>query len=586
MKTQYELQSTLRRIDGRGYKAYKDIQGSYQFPTHTLHIDHVQGDPFAAPSRVRIQLPQTVSQFPETLWNSAARKIALEDYLTRQFERAIGQEAKGQRGSGKSGRIQIDRCGQEILERTSATVTAQHVEIRFTVGLPAGGRRVLGREAEIMLFHEIPSIVQRALIFKNLQIDAMALHVEVAEDQDFLRQQLKERQLVAFLANGAILPRRSGIDDCPLQPNGREQVVPFQSPPEVEVEFDLPNCGEIRGMGIPEGVTLVVGGGFHGKSTLLRALERGVYNHIPGDGREYVVTVSDACKIRAEDGRRIEKVDITPFIANLPFGKDTTQFCTENASGSTSQAANIIEAVEIGSRLLLIDEDTSATNFMIRDERMQELVSKDKEPITPYVDKVRQLYRDYGMSTILVMGGSGDYFDVADTVIMMDAYTPHDVTTRSREIIQKHATTRHDEGGTRFGPVAQRTPLSRSFNSSRGKRDVKIDVKGLHTLIYGTTTIDLNSLEQLVDASQTRAIGDMILYYARRYAGSHYAGSHSTKREYTLREGLERLFADIQQHGLDLLSPRKPGNYAMPRIFEVAAAINRMRTLTCVMRNA
>jgi predicted ABC-class ATPase len=297
------------------------------------------------------------------------------------------------------------------------------------------------------------------------------------------------------------------------------------------------------------------------------------------------VTVSDACKIRAEDGRRIEKVDITPFIANLPFGKDTTRFCTENASGSTSQAANIIEAVEIGSRLLLIDEDTSATNFMIRDERMQELVSKDKEPITPYVDKVRQLYRDHGVCTILVMGGSGDYFDVADTVIMMDAYTPYDATERSHEIIHKHAATRQHEGGTHFGHIAQRSPLSRSFDASRGKRNVKIDVKGLHTLVYGTTTIDLSGLEQLVDASQTRAIGDIILYYGRHYAGSHYAGSHYANREYTLREGLECLFTDIQQHGLDLLSSRKLGNYAMPRVFEVAAAINRMRTLCCVCVN-
>lgn len=575
MKTHHKLHSILGRIDGRGYKAYKDIQGSYQFPTYVLHIDHVQGDPFASPSRVRIQVPQTVSQFPKTLFASVSRRIALEDYLTRQFERAIGKEAKGHRGSGKSGRIDIDHCGQEILERTSASVSAQSVEMRFTVGLPARGRTVLGREAEAMFFQEIPDIVQRAMLFKSLQATAITRHVEVAEDQDALRQSLKKQHLVAFLANGAILPRRSGVDDRPLQQSSQEQVIPFQSPPELEVEFDLPNRGKIKGMGIPEGVTVIIGGGFHGKSTVLKALERGIYNHIPGDGREYVVAVSDASKIRAEDGRRIENVNITPFISNLPFGKDTAQFCTENASGSTSQATNIMEAIEIGSRLLLIDEDTSATNFMIRDERMQELVAKDKEPITPFVDKVRQLYCDYGVSTILVMGGSGDYFDVADTVIMMDAYRPHDVTQQSHEIIHKHTTTRRNEGGTHFGPVVERTPETRSFDASRGKRDVKIDVKGLHTLIYGTTTIDLSGLEQLVDASQTRAIGDMILYYSRHYAGQGY----------TLREGLEHLFAEIQQHGLDLLSPRKLGNYTMPRIFEVAAAINRMRTLKCMQRD-
>ncbi|MBN1457535.1 MAG: isopentenyl-diphosphate delta-isomerase, partial [Sedimentisphaerales bacterium] len=316
---------------------------------------------------------------------------------------------------------------------------------------------------------------------------------------------------------------------------------------------------------------LIVGGGFHGKSTLLNALERGVYAHIPGDGREYVAAVPEACKIRAEDGRRIENVNITPFINNLPFGKDTVHFSTENGSGSTSQAANIIEAAEMGCTLLLIDEDTSATNFMIRDERMQELVAKEKEPITPFVDKVRQLSHDYGVSTILVMGGSGDYFDVTDTVIMMDAYTPQDVSDRAHAIMQKHATRRMEEGGRHFGTITERTPQARSFDASRGKRDVKIDVKGLHTLIYGATTLDLSGLEQLVDSSQTRAIGDIILYYSRHYAG----------REYSLREGLEHLFAELQQQGLDLLSSRKLGHYAMPRIFEVAAAINRLRTLHC-----
>ncbi|MBD3308166.1 ATPase [candidate division KSB3 bacterium] len=571
MKTDKDLQATLRRIDGRGYKAYKDIQGNYRFADFTLHIDHVQGDPFAAPSRIRIQISQRVSQFPESLFDSPPRKIGLEDYVARMFARAIAMTAKGHRGSGKSGQIQIDHCGQEILDRTAVFVTRQEIEVRFTAGLPAKGRKVLGREAETMFFQEIPAIVKHALLYHAFDPGAVKRHVDASEDQHVLRQALREKQLVAFIANGAILPRHSGIDDRPLHATKADPVVPFQSPASLEVEFTLPNQGTIRGMGIPEGVALIVGGGFHGKSTVLNALERGVYAHIPDDGRETVSTVPEACKIRSEDGRRIEKVNITPFINNLPFGKSTAQFSTDNASGSTSQAANIMEAVEIGSRLLLIDEDTSATNFMIRDERMQELVAKEKEPITPFVDKVRQLYRDYKVSTILVMGGSGDYFDIADTVIMMDTYTPHDVTSDVREIVQKHATKRHEEGGLQFGTVSARTPLSTSFDASRGKRDVKIDVKGLHTLLYGTTTIDLSGLEQLVDSSQTRAIGDIILYYSRKYAG----------RSSTLHDGLEQVFADLATHGLDLLSPRKMGNYAMPRIFEVAAAINRMRTLHC-----
>ena len=101
-------------------------------------------------------------------------------------------------------------------------------------------------------------------------------------------------------------------------------------------------------MGIRKGITLIVGGGYHGKSTLLKALEAGVYNHIAGDGREFVITDDTAFKLRAEDGRSITGVDISPFIKNLPNKKDTVHFSTEDASGSTSQAANLMEALESG----------------------------------------------------------------------------------------------------------------------------------------------------------------------------------------------------------------------------------------------
>ncbi|MCP4397734.1 MAG: ABC-ATPase domain-containing protein [bacterium] len=572
MHTEKDLQNLLRRIEGRGYKAYKELQGVYRFSDFTLQIDYVQGDPFASPSRLRIHVSQKTSQFPEKLYHNSSRKIALEDYLTRRFSKNIRRIVKGDRGSGKSGRIQIDRCGQEILDRSALFITPEQIEVRFTAGLPAAGRRVLSREAELMFFQEIPAIVQSSLFYNRQDHQAIQQHVECVEDQDALRTQLQQQQLVTFVANGSILPRSSGINDTPLLESRSEHVVPFQAPAGLEVTLDLPNQGTIRGMGIPEGITLISGGGFHGKSTLLNALERGVYNHIPGDGREGVSTHPTACKIRSEDGRRIEKVNITPFISNLPFGKDTTRFSTNNASGSTSQAANIMEAVEMGTTLLLIDEDTSATNFMIRDERMQELVAKEKEPITPFVDKVRQLYRDYGVSTILVMGGSGDYFDVADTVLMMDSYSVHDMSARAREIVQQHRTKRIEEGGSSFGSVSERCPKAGSLDAGRGKRDVKIDIKGLHTILYGTNTLDLSGVEQVVDSSQTRSIGDIILYYSRQYAGG----------EQSLRRGLERVFADLEQQGFDLLSPRKLGSYAMPRIFEVAAAINRLRSLECI----
>lgn len=568
MDTKEQLRTILHRIDGKGYKAYKDIQGSYSFQDFAVFCHHIQGDPFASPSRIRVRVDRRKAGFNEKLFCTHTRKVALQDYLTRAFAKAAKSIAKGNRGTGKSGLIAIADCGQEILERTSVVVSEDYVEARFLMGLPAAGRRILGAEAEQMFFVELPKIVKQSLFAASLDMTKVRQHVELAEDADFIRNQLKTMGLVAFIGDGAILPRESGISDKPME-SGR--VIPFKSPDSLRVEMDLPNSGRITGAGIKEGITLIVGGGYHGKSTLLKALERGVYNHIAGDGREYVITRSDAVKIRAEDGRGIEKVNISPFINNLPYGQDTVAFSSENASGSTSQAANIIEALEVGAKVLLIDEDTSATNFMIRDVRMQELVAKEKEPITPFIDKARQLYEELGVSTVIVVGGSGDYFDVADTVIMMDEYKALDVTEKARSIAQKHMTKRHVEGGEKFGTLTSRVPTTAGFDPQKGRK-TKVDAKGLHTIVFGHHSIDLDYLEQLVDTGQTRAIADAILYSLRNYVDG--------KR--TLKKIIDLVVDDINKKGLDILSPfhgQYPGDYTLPRRFELAAAINRLRTL-------
>ena len=562
------LKETLYRIDRKGYKAYKDIKGRYDCGDYVLSIDHVQGDPFAAPSRVSVFLSQEKAAFPAELFATKVRNIALADYLGRCFDGAIRAVAKGGRGTGKSGYIGIDHGMQEVLERTSIHINEKEVEARFFMGLPGSGRTILGGEARAMFFEELPVIVGKALIFKNLNTEAITSHVETVEDQEFIRSRLRAAGLVAFVGDGAILPRRSGVDDRPLTDEAGV-VVPFQSPESLSVEFETPNAGTVRGMGIPRGITLIVGGGFHGKSTLLHALERGVYCHIPGDGRERVVTLSGTVKIRAEDGRSVEKVDISPFISNLPYERDTVAFSTENASGSTSQVANIMESLETGAEALLMDEDTCATNLMIRDERMQELVAKDREPITPYIDKARHLYAEYGVSTILVMGGVGDYFDVADTVIMLDNYYAHNVTGRAMEIKALQPSGRQPEGGGHFGAIKARYPRGESFDPSRGKKEVKIDAKGVKTILFGRLEIDLGGVEQLVDGSQTRAIGELLHHLSRHY----FTGDLS------LQDALTRLMDDIDKRGLDILSPLKRGDYALPRIFEVAAAVNRMRSL-------
>lgn len=564
LPTHEDLRRKLLRIDGRGYKAYKEIQGRYAFPFFTLLIDHVQGDPFAAPSRLRACLPQTVAGFPPELHQARSRQVALRDYLTRQFDRQA-RRATERRGSGKSGLLAVDRPGQEVLERSAVLVDGERVEARFVAGLPARGRSVLGRQAAEMLCEDLPGIVEHALLFAKLSRQELTRHVQTVEDADWLRGRLRESGLLAFVAEGSVLPRRSGVDQRPLP----EGAVPFQSPPSLRVSFQRPNLGPISGMGVPRGVTLVVGGGYHGKSTLLQAVERGVYNHIPGDGREFVVTDPDAVKIRAEDGRRVAGVDISAFINNLPQGRSTDFFMTENASGSTSQAANIVEALEAGARALLVDEDTAATNFMIRDHRMQELIVKELEPITPFIDKVRQLLDEHGVSTLLVIGGSGDYFDVADCVIAMENFLPQDVTARARAIAGKYAAERRPEGGSGFGPVRPRVPLPQSLDPSRGRHEAKLRAYDTETIVFGAHDIDLSSVEQVVDPGQLRAIAHALVYAKRRYMDGRRP----------LPEILERVMRDIEDRGLDVLAPFVTGDLAGFRPLELAAALNRLRTL-------
>ena len=553
------LRSTLDRIDRKGYGAYKDLQGSYDLREFDLFVDRVQRDPFAPPSLVRVRTKD--NRFEPVLFENPVRRVAFEDFLTRQVETALRHAVKGNRGSGGSGRIEIQRASQVVLPRASVVVESNFVEARMGVGLPARGRTVDARAAQTMLLEELPRVVREALTPTGVDPEAAHVHVEVVEDADHLRKRLPALGLVAFVADGATLPRESGASDRPL----REGAVPFESPEEFRVTVELPNRGEVSGMGIPEGVTLVAGGGFHGKSTLLSALSLGVYDHVPGDGRELVVARADAVKIRAEDGRSVAGVDISGMIGELPGGRPTTSFSTTNASGSTSQAANIAEAVEIGTSLLLVDEDTSATNFMIRDERMRELVRK--EPISPFIDLVRPLHDSLGVSTVVVVGGVGDYLDVADHVILMEDYEPRDATNRAREVRERFPARVPPKSGAASRPRGRRVRAS-SIDLRRGRRETARG-RGLYTIELGRERVDLSYLEQLAEAGQTEAIA--------RSIGEFAAGNAS----HEVTEVVNGALGSIRESGLDSLGNFRghPGELSLPRPQEVAAAINRIRSL-------
>jgi len=561
---QTELKETLSRLEGQNYKAYRQVKGQHSFSNWHLIIDHVQGDPFATPSQLRLRIKVKNTHLPDAAFESPSRKIALRDFLTRRFQR-LAKHVSRPLGTGRGGMIEIANPGQQILDRSSCLIDSEWLEFRFRVGLPARGRRIMGHAASKLLTEVLPELSGMLIDFHQAECESLLEHVTGCEDADHMRDQLGQHQLIAFVANGSRLPRESGFSDRPLS----TEVVPFQAPPELEVTLQRRNRPPISGMGVPHGVNLIVGGGFHGKSTLLRAIERGIYNHIPGDGREWIVTNPHSARIRAEDGRSIHRVNISGFIDHLPLAKSTKSFSTPNASGSTSQATNIVEAMELGCEVLLIDEDTSATNFLVRDQRMQRLIPKDKEPITPLLDRIRELYQEHGLSCIMVMGGCGDYFEVADRVIALDHYRTSEVTMRARTIAEELGTDRKRELERLFPKPPARYPKWRDLNPARGRKEYAIKINQVSNLQYGSYTIDVSRWEALVDSDQLRAIGLAMAFLFNRL----------DDQRVSLSEACDQVKNILMEHSFNGINMLPDGDLAQFRTLDLAAVINRMPEL-------
>lgn len=567
MKSAAELGILLKQIDHKGYPAYKDTKGKYQFDGYVFSIDHVQGDPFASPSKVSILIPGKVSSFNRDLYDTKWKRIALQDYLLRKMAKTIKDYSFKAKGSGKSGLLHISQPGQEILNRSACVIQPDSgdITVRMEIGFPANGRTINARELEKIIFDFLPVCIRKSMFQKAYSIEELKKTVWLSEDQHYIREQLPKLGLAAFVANGAILPRKSGISPLPMK-----EAVPFQSPASMEITIELPHYGLIKGMGIQQGVTLIVGGGYHGKSTLLKALELGVYNHIAGDGREYVITDETAVKLRAEDGRSIQKADISMFIRNLPNKKDTVSFFTEDASGSTSQAANTVEAIEAGAKVFLIDEDTSATNFMIRDELMQRVVSREVEPIIPFIDRVYELFERQGISTILVAGSSGSYFHKADHIIQMNRYEPMDITELAKKEAKLFPIVTEEVKAADAPSIKRIVQKDMAFIKDNR---IKTKVMGTECISINKESIDLRLVEQLVDTEQLCSLAQIV-----KYMKLHYFDG--TK---TLGQAVELLYHKIEEKEFSAFSEGSiAGNLVIPRKQEIYETLNRCRKLITI----
>ena len=565
MKNKEDLKKELIKIDHKSYGMYKMLGNSYSFGNYILHIDHVQGDPFASPSRLRFEVKKERHGFPEEYYKEKHRRLALEDQVLRRFLYQLRQIDKGFMGSGKSGRITTCPANQTVQERIAVIFSKEQMELRFEMGFPARGRTIMAKEMQKLVFEILPQLAENTLFYRNWDTknkEHLKQAIFLADDQKALREELKKRNLTAFVADGAVLPRESGISDRPMR-----GAVPFFSPESMKIELELPHKGRIAGMGIPEGITVIVGGGYHGKSTLLKALEQGVYDHIAGDGREYVVADNSGVKIRAEDGRSVLHTDISLFINHLPAGQDTTDFSSENASGSTSQAANLIEAVEAGAKLLLLDEDTSATNFMIRDKVMTRLVSDEKEPITTLLRHIRGIYKELGISFVIVVGSSGDYLSVADQVLQMDHYKVKDVTQEAKAICEEC-----NIAGAYAETKIKMPTFSRKLNPVKAGRR-KIKSMGTDTVLIDREAIDVRYLEQISESGQTTALAYMMGWIL-----------DNVKSQEELSHLAERIYNMIEKQGMEAVIPANysAGHPVLPRKQELYACLSRYRSAKIV----
>jgi predicted ABC-class ATPase len=565
MSAPQELINQITSLDGKGYKSYKTLQGkSFSFGKFDLTFEHVQGDPFAAPSRLSIKIGLQSAGFAKTHYENPLRKLALEDHLLREVNRQTHQCQSKIKGSGRSGEIAVQAPGQKIIRRSGLQIRNDILILTLFAGLPGDGRRVLAKEC-VKLFSEIlPPVWEECLLAKSLDLNKVQQALETLEDYSTLSQILNHNQWACFVSDGSLLPRLSGISDLPLKKGG----VLFSAPEELCAEVQLPHGGKVRGMPIPLGITLIVGGGFHGKSTLLKAVQDAVYPHVSGDGRERIATQPTAVKIRAEDGRSAQPINVSGFMDNLPLTPSTENFSTVSASGSTSQAVNIVEAIESGSSLLLMDEDTCATNFMIRDARMQTLISSDQEPITPLVDRIEELHKELGVSSLLVMGGSGDYFDSADQVIAMDSFQPKLVTARAKQIVQDNPGSRKTETSKPLPKIQMRSRSLSALDFSRGKKPCVIQTQGLIALILGRTEIDVRYVEHLVESGQLDLCG-WILKQLKDMQETDPAVSNS--------DAIKHILHTIEKGELESVAPFNNGLLALPRFQDVMAVLHRLR---------
>lgn len=561
-----ELYQKLRTFTGKNYGLYKSLCGkSWNFGDFELEFVHVQGDPFAPSSRLKFKAPLGKLGIPVEWGNFPVKRLALSDFLLRKLcaEIAVRAEAES---------FPVKACvpGEEILARNALWVggPAENggiavVEAILSVELPGDKRRIDVAAASELLTSTIPDLLMALYLNREEDRSAAKRHIESLEIREELLRTLKEKGWVAFVPNGAILPRESGSSDLP-----KKDALPFESPAELLQTVEV--LGKrISGMAVPRGITVIAGGAYHGKSTLLSALEKSVVPHVAGDGREWIVADPSAVRIAAEPGRVVKGTRIEPFVRELPFGVSTKSFCTRSASGSTSEAANLVEALEFGAKTLFIDEDASAVNFLIRDSRMRELVGERDEPLIPLSDRAMEL-KALGVNMVIVVGACGDYLHVADTVLVMKNYLPVDASEKARLVSARSPAQPALEDLPPFGDFKCRRLLDLANELTPGlkprgpvERQVKVRLRGSE-LSIGFVHADLRALFPSLRTATLSGLGLFLLNLLQNAT------------DMPADEAIHRLYAQVKNVGFRRLPQGFSKDSELPRKEDIAMALLRL----------
>ncbi len=568
MKDKKEFYNLLTELDGQPFAEYQQMVGDYDFARYVIKCGKIdfEADELISPV-FTVRVPQTISEIPDYQFDSPVRRTAMEDLLLRRLAANVEHIANFDHNGIARRSMLVPHPTQAILPRNALLLTKEYIEVRIRIVLPVqtiamDGDAVVaidGEMAQQIFFENLPEVISNSLLYCNIETADADAFVNNMEDADQLRQHLGASGQISFVAEGALLTRIKS-EDTP----DYERLIPLEVDDSLIDEVEVPHAGTVRGLGIPHGLTLILGESNGGRVDLTEAIAQGIYNHVPGDGRESVVTVADAVAIHSEAGRSIQQVDISAFATELLDGGNPASYSCKSAGSFSSQAASTVEALEAGARVLLYDEHSSSSTFLSSDTRVSPLLGKSIR--NSLASRARQMVDELGIS-IVVAGSSlvAEFIPIADKILRVENYRVSDITEEAKEldIVPSVA-----DSSVNLSSMLSRSRwvMPSSIDPSIGREDIVIHADEEDFLQFGRSIVDLGALKQICDADQARAIGFVLYYSKLRYMDEGYP----------LREILDLVDRDLSNEGLNALSRDARGDLARPRRYEVAATLNRL----------